>query len=142
MEKVKSIPLTLYSYNQEEFKEEEVTLSELEEGGILHQVGQKNYWLNLDEEDPVLLNRICELFQVHSLVKEDILHFQTLAYRINALLVGLSVNLTKLGISLEQEIMSEKINFINSLIDESEMLSQQLATKKEKKNLSVKLKTS
>ena len=75
-------------------------------------------------------------------LKEDILHFQTLAYRINALLVGLSVNLTKLGISLEQEIMSEKINFINSLIDESEMLSQQLATKKEKKNLSVKLKTS
>lgn len=75
-------------------------------------------------------------------LKEDILHFQTLAYRINALLVGLSVNLTKLGISLEQEIMSEKINFINSLIDESEILSQQLATKKEKKNLSVKLKTS
>jgi uncharacterized membrane protein YccC len=75
-------------------------------------------------------------------LKEDILHFQTLAYRINALLVGLSVNLTKLGISLEQEIMSEKINFINSLIDESEILSQQLATKKEKKNLSVKLKVS
>ena len=75
-------------------------------------------------------------------LKEDILHFQTLAYRINALLVGLSVNLTKLGISLEQEIMSEKIDFINSLIDESEILSQQLATKKEKKNLSVKLKVS
>lgn len=74
MEKVKSIPMTLFTYDEKEFLEEEVTLSDLEkEGSILHNTHHKKFWLNLDEEDPVLLDKICELFQVHPLVKEDIL---------------------------------------------------------------------
>lgn len=110
MEKVKSIPLTLYSYNQEEFKEEEVTLSELEEGGILHQVGQKNYWLNLDEEDPALLNRICELFQVHSLVKEDIL-LKGQRPKIEEYPHHLFI-VAKMVYFKEEELMMEQISFI------------------------------
>jgi len=111
MEKVKSIPMTLYSYNQEEFKEEEVTLSELEkEGGILHQVGQKNYWLNLDEEDPVLLNRICELFQVHSLVKEDIL-LKGQRPKIEEYPHHLFI-VAKMVYFKEEELMMEQISFI------------------------------
>lgn len=74
MERIKSIPLTLYTYDANSIKEEEVTLPDLErEGSILHQNSDKNYWLNLDEEDPVLLGKICDLFEVHPLVKEDIL---------------------------------------------------------------------
>ena len=75
-------------------------------------------------------------------LKADIMHFQTLAYRINALLVGLSVNLTKLGISFDKELLKEKISFIDSLISELECLSSQLANKKIKKDLAVKLKSS
>jgi len=76
-------------------------------------------------------------------LKTDIIHFQTLAYRINALLVGLSVNLTKLGITMDQVLMDSKINYINSLISESEDLSKKLAKgKKDKKRNLIQLETS
>lgn len=56
--------------------------------------------------------------------KTDIIHFQTLAYRINALLVGLSIQMTKLGQSLPVEEMSERANYVAELIQEAELLSK------------------
>lgn len=74
MEKIKSIPMTLYRYSEKEFQEEEVTLTQLEkEIGRLEGAPQGQFWLNLDEEDPDLLKKICELFKIHPLVQEDIL---------------------------------------------------------------------
>lgn len=67
-------------------------------------------------------------------LKADIAHFQTLAYRINALLVGLSVNMTKLGFTLEPEVMEEKVHYINNIISEAEDLSKKLAKGKKEKN--------
>ncbi len=75
--------------------------------------------------------------------KSDIIHFQTLAYRINALLVGLSVNITKLGFSLNPELMEEKVDYIYQLIEEADSLSQKLAKgKREKKSFNIKLQAS
>ncbi|SFN27890.1 magnesium/cobalt transporter CorA [Proteiniclasticum ruminis] len=74
MEKVKSIPMKLYIYSEKNYQEREVTLSQLEsEESIFHSTSIDRFWLNLDEEDPVLLKKICELFKIHQLVQEDIL---------------------------------------------------------------------
>lgn len=67
-------------------------------------------------------------------LKGDIVHFQNLVYRINALLVGLSVNMTKLGLTLNPESMEEKIRHINSLIMEAEELSKQFSKDRKVKN--------
>ena len=55
--------------------------------------------------------------------KADIRHFQTLAYRINALLVGLSIQITRLGLQQTQEELIERIAYVQSLMDEAEQLA-------------------
>lgn len=62
--------------------------------------------------------------------KADIQHLQTLAYRINALLVGLSVNITKLGLTWDYEAMKAKLMHVEELIEESEQLAAKLAQRK------------
>lgn len=75
--------------------------------------------------------------------KADIAHFQTLAYRINALLVGLSVNMTKLGFTLAPEEMESKINYINSIIAEAEDCAQKFSKSKKIKTANpIKFETS
>lgn len=71
---VNSIRMSLFSYNEREYQEEEVTLDQLEKDkGFQKKLSAGQYWLNLDEEDPRLLDAVCEMFQVHPLVREDIL---------------------------------------------------------------------
>ena len=67
--------------------------------------------------------------------KKEIEHFQTLAYRINALLVGLSINRTKLGFVLHPELMNERTAYIDTLIAEAETLSKKLHKNKERPNI-------
>lgn len=75
--------------------------------------------------------------------KDDIQHLQTLAYRINALLVGLSVNITKLGLNWNPDAMNSRVNYVQVLIEEAEELSKKLAqSKRAKDNSKVNLQPS
>lgn len=66
--------------------------------------------------------------------KADIQHLQTLAYRINALLVGLSVNITKLGLDWNHDAMNSRVNYVQVLIEEAEELLKKLAQSKRTKD--------
>jgi uncharacterized membrane protein YccC len=57
----------------------------------------------------------------------EINHLQSLAYRINALLVGLSINITRLNAQEELSLLKERISNITQLIDDSETISRKIA---------------
>ncbi|MFZ4260475.1 FUSC family membrane protein [Sphingobacterium sp. HJSM2_6] len=63
----------------------------------------------------------------------DIAHFQNLAYRINALILGLSINMTKIGFNLSPDTLNEKLSFLKNLIQETDSLSKAISTYKHKK---------
>jgi len=58
--------------------------------------------------------------------KTEIHQFQTLAYQINALLVGLTVNITKLDGPQNAGFLHEKINHVQYLIQELQLISGEL----------------
>lgn len=62
--------------------------------------------------------------------KKDVVHLQTLAYRINALLVGLSVQMTKLGFQIHPKLMEDRMNYVEGLIEEAEKIAERLQSKK------------
>lgn len=65
--------------------------------------------------------------------RAEISNFQSLAYRINALLVGISINITKLN-TQEIPLIQERISNVNQLIDDSEAISKKIAKKQVVKN--------
>ncbi len=60
----------------------------------------------------------------------DIAHFQNLAYRINALILGLSINMTKMGFNLTPETLKDKLSFLKDLIQETDSLSKIISSNK------------
>ncbi len=57
----------------------------------------------------------------------EINHLQSLAYRINALLVGLSINITKPDAQEEPAVLKERISNVTRLIYDSESISKKIA---------------
>lgn len=62
--------------------------------------------------------------------KNEITHLQSLAYRINALLVGMSIHITKLNAQREFSLIKERISNISQLIEDSESISRKIAKRK------------
>lgn len=62
----------------------------------------------------------------------EINHLQSLAYRINALLVGLSINITRLNAQEELSLLKERISNITQLIDDSETISKKIARREKR----------
>lgn len=56
----------------------------------------------------------------------EINHFQSLAYRINALLVGLSINITKHNKTEHSSLIQERIMNVSVLIEDSEVVSKKI----------------
>lgn len=62
--------------------------------------------------------------------KEAAVEFQNIAYRINALLIGLSVSIAKQNSETDSQLLESRLAFIDSLINELQVLSRKMTEKK------------
>jgi magnesium transporter len=70
--KVEKIVVTIFNYNEQQFEEKKI--ESIEELKLLKE-NAKTLWVNLAGiHDVTLIEKVCEIFEVHSLVIEDILN--------------------------------------------------------------------
>lgn len=62
--------------------------------------------------------------------KEAAIEFQNIAYRINALLIGLSVSIAKQNSEADTQVLAKRLSFIDSLIEELTSLSRKMTQRK------------
>lgn len=67
--------------------------------------------------------------RIGKLYRTQIQHFQSLAYRINALLIGVAINITKTQSEIDQSVFQKKLAFIQDLLTESQKISESLSSR-------------